>query len=130
MRRIEKDQRFQGDVPNHQYYNSKAHIDRGLSITLKREGERLYEKARRGEKVEIQSRKVTINQFNITSVKNLNVSFEIKCSKGTYIRSIANDFGTALNSGGYLSKLCRTAIGKYQLTEGINIESFEKFLNT
>lgn len=97
---------------------------------LKKDGERLYEKARRGEEVEVQSRKVTINQFNITSVKSLNVHFEIKCSKGTYIRSIANDFGVALNSGGYLKKLCRTAIGKYQLTEGINLKAFEEFLNT
>jgi len=96
---------------------------------LKRDGERLYEKARRGEKVDIQSRKVNINQFNITSVKSLNVKFEIKCSKGTYIRSIAHDFGTALNSGAHLSKLCRTAIGNYQLSEGINIEAFEKLLN-
>ena len=96
---------------------------------LKKDGERLYEKARRGEKAEIQSRKVTINQFDITSFKSLNVSFKIKCSKGTYIRSIANDFGTALNSGGYLSKLCRTAIGKYPLKEGISIETFEKLLN-
>ena len=96
---------------------------------LKRDGERLYEKARRGEKADIQSRKVTINQFNITSVKNLNVTFEIKCSKGTYIRSIAHDFGATLNSGGYLSKLCRTTIGSYQLSEGFSVENFESLLN-
>ena len=96
---------------------------------LKRDGERLYENARRGEKVEVPCRKVTINQFNITSVKNLNVTFEINCSKGTYIRSIANDFGTALNSGGHLSKLCRTAIGNYHLSEGFSVENFESLLN-
>ena len=60
---------------------------------------------------------------------DLTIAFEIKCSKGTYIRSIANDFGAALNSGGYLSSLCRTAIGDYQLSKGIDIESFEKLLN-
>ena len=96
---------------------------------LKRGGERLYEKARRGEKIEIESRKVSVSKFDITSIESLNVHFEIKCSKGTYIRSIANDFGAALNSGGHLTKLCRTAIGDYQLTEVFDIETFEKLLN-
>jgi tRNA pseudouridine55 synthase len=58
------------------------------------------------------------------------VSFEIKCSKGTYIRSIAHDFGTALNSGSHLSKLCRTAIGDYQLVNSIDLSDFEKQLNS
>jgi tRNA pseudouridine55 synthase len=96
---------------------------------LKKGGERLYEKARRGETIEIESRKVTVREFTITSIENLEVNFEIKCSKGTYIRSIAHDFGAALNSGGHLSKLCRTSIGKYQLSEGIDVETFEKLLN-
>ena len=96
---------------------------------LKRGGERLYEKARRGEEIMIESRKIFVREFNIISIENLTIAFEIKCSKGTYIRSIANDFGAALNSGGYLSSLCRTAIGDYQLSKGIDIESFEKLLN-
>ena len=96
---------------------------------LKKGGERLYEKARRGEEISIESRKIFVREFNIISIENLTVAFEIKCSKGTYIRSIANDFGSALNSGGYLSSLCRTAIGDYQLSKGIDIESFEKLLN-
>lgn len=96
---------------------------------LKRGGERLYEKARRGETIEIESRKVSVSKFEISSIENLNVHFEIKCSKGTYIRSIANDFGAALNSGGHLTKLCRTAIGYHQLSDGFDIESFEKLLN-
>jgi tRNA pseudouridine55 synthase len=96
---------------------------------LKKGGERLYEKARRGEEIIIESRKIFVREFNIISIENLTVAFEIKCSKGTYIRSIANDFGAALNSGGYLSSLCRTAIGDYQLSKGIDIESFEKLLN-
>ena len=96
---------------------------------LKKGGERLYEKARRGEEIMIESRKIFVREFNIVSIENLTVAFEIKCSKGTYIRSIANDFGAALNSGGYLSSLCRTAIGDYQLSKGIDIESFEKLLN-
>ena len=96
---------------------------------LKKGGERLYEKARRGEEIMIESRKIFVREFNIISIENLTIAFEIKCSKGTYIRSIANDFGTALNSGGYLSSLCRTAIGDYELSKGIDIESFEKLLN-
>ena len=96
---------------------------------LKKGGERLYEKARRGETIEIESRKVTVREFTITSIENLEVNFEIKCSKGTYIRSIAHDFGAALNSGGYLSKLCRTSIGEYQLSVAIDVETFKKLLN-
>jgi tRNA pseudouridine55 synthase len=96
---------------------------------IKKDGERFYKKARRGEEIKIESRKVFVSQFNIISFEALNINFEIKCSKGTYIRSIANDFGAALNSGGHLSKLCRTAIGNYQLSKGINIETFENLLN-
>lgn len=96
---------------------------------LKKGGERLYEKARRGEAIEIESRKVTVREFTITSIENLEVNFEIKCSKGTYIRSIAHDFGAALNSGGHLSKLCRTSIGEYQISEAIDVETFKKLLN-
>jgi tRNA pseudouridine55 synthase len=96
---------------------------------LKIGGERLYEKARRGEKIEIECRKVSVQSFDIITIEMPKVSFEIKCGKGTYIRSIANDFGAALNSGAHLSKLCRTAIGNYQLSEGINIDPFEKLLN-
>jgi len=96
---------------------------------LKKNGERLYKKARRGEKVTIYPRKVFINKFNIISIDNLNVNFEITCSKGTYIRSIANDFGVVLNSGGYLSKLCRTAIGNYHLSNAIDINNLKAILN-
>jgi len=95
---------------------------------LKNNGERLYEKARRGEKVVIKSRMVFVEKFNIISIEKLNINFKIKCSKGTYIRSIANDFGIELNSGAHLSKLCRTAIGKHQLTEAMDIKCFENFL--
>lgn len=96
---------------------------------LKKGGERLYKKARRGENISVESREIYVRQFNITSIKKLNVNFEIKCAKGTYIRSIANDFGFELNSGAYLSKLCRTAIGNYQLSKSINLETFEQMLN-
>tara|TARA_B100000795_G_scaffold79384_1_gene56898 strand:- start:335 stop:1039 length:705 start_codon:yes stop_codon:yes gene_type:complete len=97
---------------------------------LKRGGERLYEKARRGESFEIEARKVTIHSFDIRGVKIPKVSFEIKCSKGTYIRSIAHDLGAALNSGAHLSKLCRTSIGDYQLVDALDVSDFEKQLNS
>ena len=95
---------------------------------LRKNGERMYEKARRGEKVIMKSRKVKIHEFNIISINNLTVNFEITCSKGTYIRSIANDFGVKLNTGGYLSSLKRISIGNYNLSESTTIEDFEKQL--
>ena len=97
---------------------------------LKRGGERLYKKARRGESVEIEARKVSVHSFIITAIEMPKISFEITCSKGTYIRSIAHDFGAALGSGAYLSQLCRTAIGNYKLQDALNIISFEKQLNS
>jgi len=97
---------------------------------LKRGGERLYEKARRGESFEIEARKVSVHSFDIKTIKMPKVSFEIKCSKGTYIRSIAHDFGLALNSGAHLSKLCRTYIGDYQLADALDVSDFEKQLNS
>ena len=97
---------------------------------LKRDGERLYEKARRGESIEIESRKVSIHSFKITAIEMPKISVEIMCSKGTYIRSIAHDFGAALDSGAHLSKLCRTAIGDYKLQNALDIISFKKQLNS
>jgi tRNA pseudouridine55 synthase len=97
---------------------------------LKRDGERLYEKARRGESIVIEARKVSVHSFEITAIEMPKISFEIVCSKGTYIRSIAHDFGAALYSGAYLSKLCRTTIGDYKLQDALDIISFEKQLNS
>ena len=82
---------------------------------LKKDGKRLYELAREGKSVEITKRKVTVSSFEITGIDNLNVHFRITCSKGTYIRSIANDFGKALGSGGHLTALRRTKIGDFNV---------------
>jgi len=82
---------------------------------LKKDGKRLYEFAREGKIVDIPKRKVSVNAFEITKVDNLNVHFRIACSKGTYIRSIANDFGEALNSGAHLTTLRRTKIGDFNV---------------
>ena len=90
---------------------------------LKKDGERLYVKARKGEKVNIQKRKVFIKSFKITEVDGVNVHFKIECGKGTYIRSIAHDLGADLSCGGYLSKLKRIAVGEYNLTKSLSLEN-------
>jgi tRNA pseudouridine55 synthase len=93
---------------------------------IKKDGIRLYEHARAGEEVEIASRKTTIYEFEITRIALPEIDFRVKCSKGTYIRSLAFDFGIALKSGGYLSALRRTKIGDYSVEEGITPEMFEE----
>lgn len=92
---------------------------------LKVGGERLYKKARKGEKVEIKSRKVEIYSFDILDVSLPKVRFRVKCSKGTYIRSLAYDFGRALHNGAYLTELRRTFIGDYAVSDALSIQEFE-----
>lgn len=91
---------------------------------IKKEGKRLYEHARAGEEVEIKSRKVTVTEFEITRIALPEIDFRIVCSKGTYIRSIAYDFGQALHSGGHLTALRRTKIGNYSVENGVTPEAF------
>lgn len=91
---------------------------------IKKDGIRLYELARKGEQTEIKSREVTILDFEITKIELPIVHFRILCSKGTYIRSIANDFGKELQSGGHLSSLRRTKSGNFDLSKAISPESF------
>lgn len=88
---------------------------------VKVNGERLYEKARRGEEVELKSRKVSISEFELTRIELPEVDFRVVCSKGTYIRSLAFDFGKALNSGAYLSKLRRTRSGEFKVDEAFEV---------
>ncbi len=96
---------------------------------IKKDGVALYELARRGEQVELKARKIFIRSFEITSIELPVVHFKVICSTGTYIRSLANDFGAALGCGAYLSSLCRTRIGEFKIDEGITIEELEKSLN-
>ena len=91
---------------------------------LKKEGKRLYEYARKGEDVEIPTRKVMIHDFSITQERMPEFDFEVRCSKGTYIRSLANDFGKALDSGAYLSKLRRTQIGQFKVGDALQLDTF------
>ncbi|WP_067144845.1 tRNA pseudouridine(55) synthase TruB [Pseudotamlana agarivorans] len=91
---------------------------------LKKDGKRLYEFARAGEDVEIKPRTVSISEFEITNIDGNYISFRVVCSKGTYIRSLANDFGKALNSGAHLSSLRRTKIGDFKVENATSIEAF------
>jgi tRNA pseudouridine55 synthase len=91
---------------------------------LKKDGRKLYEIARAGETVEIKTRKITISEFEITNINMPHIDFRVVCSKGTYIRSLAYDFGKALNSGGHLSALRRTKIGNYSVEDAESIEGF------
>ncbi|WP_165748272.1 tRNA pseudouridine(55) synthase TruB [Cellulophaga sp. Z1A5H] len=96
---------------------------------LKKDGKRLYEYAREGIEVEIKKRPITIHEFEITAIEDNIVSFRVACSKGTYIRSLAHDFGIALKSGAHLSSLRRTKIGNYNVDNAITTEAFNKLLN-
>ncbi|WP_139957682.1 tRNA pseudouridine(55) synthase TruB [Flavicella sediminum] len=97
---------------------------------LKKDGKRLYELARAGETTEIKSRKISIAEFEITNIALPNIDFRVVCSKGTYIRSLAYDFGMALNSGAHLSKLRRTKIGDLKVENAESIEAFIENLKT
>jgi tRNA pseudouridine55 synthase len=91
---------------------------------IKKEGIRLYEHARAGETVEIASRKTTIHEFEITRIALPEIDFRVVCSKGTYIRSLAFDFGKALNSGAHLIALRRTKIGDYDVKNAMDVMAF------
>lgn len=91
---------------------------------IKKDGKRLYELARQGKTTEIKAREVTIFQFEITTINFPTVTARIECSKGTYIRSLAHDFGIALNSGAHLSALRRTKIGEFSVDHAVTIDDF------
>ena len=87
---------------------------------VKVDGKRLYELARAGKEVELKPRKISIYEFKITKIEMPFVEFEVHCGKGTYIRSLANDFGKALNSGAYLTELRRTKVGDFSVENADN----------
>jgi tRNA pseudouridine55 synthase len=95
---------------------------------IKKDGVRLYEHARAGEVVEIEFRKTTIHEFEITRIALPEIDFRVVCSKGTYIRSLAFDFGKALNSGAHLTALRRTKIGDYSVENAVDVIEFEASL--
>ncbi|MEJ7778484.1 MAG: tRNA pseudouridine(55) synthase TruB [Daejeonella sp.] len=103
--------KFTGDLDQYPPAHSAIKVD----------GERLYMKARRGESVELKTRKVTISLFEISRVELPEVDFKVVCSKGTYIRSLVYDFGKSLNNGAYLSSLRRTKSGNYAVSNAFGV---------
>jgi tRNA pseudouridine55 synthase len=97
-----------------------------IHSAIKKEGKRVYELARQGVDVKLDPRPVTISTFEIVKVELPVIHFRVVCSTGTYIRSLANDFGEKLGCGGYLSSLCRTRIGNFLLEDALSIEELEK----
>lgn len=93
-----------------------------IHSAIKKDGKPVYLMARKGIEVKLEPRTITIHEFEITGVELPVVSFRVVCSTGTYIRSLANDFGAALGCGGYLSSLCRTRIGQFQVADAYEID--------
>ncbi len=96
---------------------------------IKKNGRRLYEYARKNENVYIPDREVEIKKLDFEIENFPEIKFVVECTKGTYIRSLVNDIGKSLNSGAYLTSLCREKIGGYSLTDAISLGQFEKILN-
>lgn len=96
-----------------------------LFSAVKIDGKRAYEIARKGGTAEIKSKIIHIYEFDLTKIELPEVHFRVKCSKGTYIRSLARDFGTALNSGAYLTNLRRTKIGNFSVENATHPKSVQ-----
>jgi tRNA pseudouridine55 synthase len=96
---------------------------------MKIRGKRAYQYARKNEPVEMPAREVTIHEFEITKIELPEIEFRVRCSKGTYIRSLAKDFGESMHSGAYLSSLRRTRIGNHLLSDAITLEQLELLLS-
>jgi len=99
-----------------------------IHSAIKKDGKKLYELARKGKEVVAEPRPVTISVFELTKIEMPVVYFRVVCSTGTYIRSLANDFGAALGCGGYLSSLCRTKIGNFSVEDAYTPQSFEAYI--
>lgn len=97
-----------------------------LHSAIKVDGKRAYKLARAGSDTKLKAREVIVSKFEITNVSLPEISFEVTCSKGTYIRSLAHDLGEILGVGAYLSELCRTRIGSFELTNALSPEQLEK----
>ena len=108
-----------------QYFTGDIQQVPPIHSAIKKEGKRVYELARRGEEVVLEPRPVTLYEFEITSINLPSIEFRVVCSTGTYIRSLANDFGAKLGVGGYLSSLCRTRIGEFTIDNAKTIEELE-----
>ncbi|WP_297695509.1 tRNA pseudouridine(55) synthase TruB [uncultured Eudoraea sp.] len=122
-------------ITNESIYKTKASFIGKIAqkppvfSALKKDGKRMYEYAREGKELEVKARFVEILEFEILGINMPDIHFRIQCSKGTYIRSIAHDFGKALNSGGHLSSLRRTKIGEYNVDNAVTPANFKEMLD-
>ena len=117
-------------LKNTQQFHGKIQQQPPIFSALKKNGKRLYEYAREGSKIKIPSRSVTIKEFQITKIELPYIEFRIVCGKGTYIRSLAHDFGKSLNNGAHLSSLRRTKIGEFRVEDAIDVFEVEKFIKS
>jgi tRNA pseudouridine55 synthase len=99
-----------------------------MHSAIKKDGKRVYELARKGQTIELEPRKITIKEFEFTSVELPVVHFRVICSTGTYIRSLANDVGVAAGCGAHLSSLCRTRIGNFTLDKSMTMTQAEQWI--
>ena len=113
-------------IQNTKHFIGEIQQQPPIFSALKKDGKRLYEYAREGEKVEIPKRTITVSEFEITKIDVPNIEFRAVCSKGTYIRSLAHDFGKSLNNGAHLSALRRTKIGGFSVEDAVSVLAFEE----
>lgn len=99
-----------------------------MHSAIKKDGKRVYELARKGITIELEPRRITIKEFEFTSIEMPVVHFRVVCTTGTYIRSLANDVGQVAGCGAYLSKLCRTRIGEFTLDKSMTMEQAEAWI--
>lgn len=98
-----------------------------IHSAIKKDGKRAYELARKGEEIVLQPRTITISEFEITKIDLPEIHFRVLCSTGTYIRSLANDFGAELRCGGYLQELRRTKIGEYKVEDALEPYQWKEY---
>jgi len=111
-----------------EHFKGKLHQLPPIYSAKKVDGKRAYEMARKGKEVKIQPNQITIHELEIRKMDLPELEFRVVCSKGTYIRSLANDIGVKLGVGAYLKTLRRTQIGNYKLKDAISVEEFEQQL--
>jgi tRNA pseudouridine55 synthase len=99
-----------------------------IHSAIKKNGRPVYELARKGVAIKLEPRKITIKEFELTEINPPEIKFKVVCSTGTYIRSLASDFGAELGCGAYLNSLCRTRIGTFELNEALTIEQVKETL--
>jgi tRNA pseudouridine55 synthase len=99
-----------------------------IHSAIKVGGQPVYKLARKGKEIQLEPRTVAIKEFEISTINLPIIEFRVVCSTGTYIRSLANDFGAALGVGGYLSQLCRTRIGNFHVKDALTIPEVEKWI--